>query len=163
MNSRIQHFFLFYSSRFFFSFSSFATILSFSSFSVDESLSPCRGFYALIFTLSNFWAHVVVVVVIIFLCTHINVCVQFSSSLFSRIFHTFLYSLNFLCALSLCLSHLFGCGRLLFFQCTIVRNVRFFSYFLIAERPYSSDGRKKTHSALQSFTTFGKRKQMKVS
>lgn len=30
----------------------------FSSFSVDESLSPCRGFYALIFTLPNVHMHV---------------------------------------------------------------------------------------------------------
>lgn len=109
VNSRIQLFFilllllhftsaLFIFSRvfsffFFFYFTHFNHSF-FSTFSVDESLSPCRGFYALNFSLSN------TILLFFFFCFYEHLtCVQFSSS---NIFHDsfrhfskyFFFSLN---------------------------------------------------------------------
>lgn len=77
----------------------------FSSFSVDESLSPCRGFYALIFTLPNVHMHV--------LPMYIDVCAGIkyilSVRLARRIFH-----------FSSCVQLFFALMCLfLFFQCSL--------------------------------------------
>lgn len=98
----------------------------FSSFSVDESLSPCRGFYVLIFTLSNscvllFTTFKRCVFLYYAYIRHLFECIYVFIYILFCIFHFFLCSIIFLVVLM--------CA--VFYSSSLLWET-LFSYFLVA-------------------------------